>query len=74
MARLRSDRIAAVALVVAAVLALVIANSGIGPAVAAVRDLHVGIPALGLDLSLGHWVTDGLLAVFFFIAAIELRH
>ncbi len=25
-------------------------------------------------LSVGHWVTDGLLAIFFFLAAIELKH
>ena len=29
---------------------------------------------LGLDSQLGHWVTDGLLAIFFFLAAIELKH
>ncbi|TPX04339.1 Na+/H+ antiporter NhaA [Schumannella luteola] len=27
-----------------------------------------------LDLSIGHWIADGLLALFFLVAAIELRH
>ncbi|WP_455410129.1 Na+/H+ antiporter NhaA, partial [Streptomyces hiroshimensis] len=29
--------------------------------------------ALGLDLSVQHWAADGLLAVFFFVAGIELK-
>jgi len=51
-----------------------LANSPVGPALFAARDTHLDIPWLGLELSLGHWITDGLLAVFFFLAAIELRH
>ena len=74
MTLLRSERFSALLLVLAAVLALVIANSALGPAAAAIEGFHLGIPAIGLDLSVGHWVKDGLLAVFFFIAAIELRH
>ncbi|MCR2317543.1 Na+/H+ antiporter NhaA, partial [Salmonella enterica] len=27
-----------------------------------------------LDLSIAHWVSDGLLAIFFLVVAIELRH
>jgi len=71
---LRSERLAALLLVGAAVVGLVLANSPAGPGAAAVRDAHVGLPWFELDLSVGHWVTDGLLAVFFFLAAIELRH
>jgi Na+:H+ antiporter, NhaA family len=71
---LRSERLSALLLVVAAVAGLVVANSPAGGAVATFRDAHVGIPLLGLDLSIGHVVTDGLLAVFFLLAAIELRH
>ncbi len=74
MTLLRSERFSALLLVFAAVLALIIANSALGPAAAQIKEFHLGIPALGLDLSIGHWVKDGLLAVFFFIAAIELRH
>ncbi|MGI9823796.1 Na+/H+ antiporter NhaA [Agromyces sp. Marseille-Q5079] len=74
MSILRSPRAAAVALLMAAILALVLANSPVGPALFAVQDLHVGIPGTPLYLSTGHWVSDGLLAVFFFVAAIELKH
>jgi NhaA family Na+:H+ antiporter len=71
---LRSERYAAFLLLGAAILGVVLANSALGPALQALRDQHLPVPWLGLDLSVGHWVTDGLLAVFFFLAAIELRH
>ncbi|CAN5362735.1 Na+/H+ antiporter NhaA [soil metagenome] len=69
---MRSERIAALMLVAAAIIGLVLANTPVAPAVFALRDFHVGVEPI--DLSLGHWVKDGLLAIFFFIAAIELRH
>jgi len=70
----RSERLSAVLLVLAAAAGLVVANTAVGDAVAGARDTHLDIPWLGIQLSAGHWVTDGLLAVFFFLAAIELRH
>ncbi|HEY8589486.1 MAG TPA: Na+/H+ antiporter NhaA [Naasia sp.] len=70
----RSERYAAALLLGAAALALLLANLPFGGALLAFRDAHLPIPALGLDLSVGHWVSDGLLAVFFFLVAIELRH
>lgn len=71
---MRSERSAAALLLGAAVLGLVLANTPVGPALIDLQGMHVGIPAIGLDLSLGHWISDGLLAVFFFIVAIELKH
>lgn len=69
----RSDRYAAIALASAAALGLILANTVAGPGLIALTDEYFGPASLGLDLSLGHWVTDGLLAVFFFIVAVELR-
>jgi NhaA family Na+:H+ antiporter len=71
---LRSERYAALLLIAAAALGLILANTPWGATLQAVRDLHPLSPWPAVDLSLGHWVTDGLLAVFFFLAAIELRH
>ena len=34
----------------------------------------VGPAALHLDLPLSVWAADGLLAVFFFVAGLELKH
>ncbi|MFD9302592.1 Na+/H+ antiporter NhaA [Streptomyces sp. NPDC060048] len=70
---LRTETVGGLVLLGAAVLALVWANSPWSAAYAAVRDFHLGIPALGLDLSVGHWTADGLLAVFFLVAGIELK-
>jgi NhaA family Na+:H+ antiporter len=70
----RSDRYAAISLAGAAVLALVLANSIAGAGLIELFDSHFSIAALGIDLSLSHWVTDGLLVVFFFIIAVELRY
>ncbi len=74
MTLLRSERFAAMLLVAAAAVGLILANSPLAEPAKAVEAFHLAIPLLGIDLSVGHWVKDGLLAVFFFIAAIELRH
>lgn len=74
MTLLRSERFAALLLVAAAALGLILANSPLAAPAKAVESFHLAIPLLGIDLSVGHWVKDGLLAIFFFIAAIELRH
>ncbi|MFE9042591.1 Na+/H+ antiporter NhaA [Streptomyces sp. NPDC007818] len=70
---LRTETVGGLVLLAAAVVALVWANSPWSGAYEAVRDFHFGIPALGLDLSVGHWTADGLLAVFFLVAGIELK-
>ncbi len=72
MRLLRSTRFPALILLLAAVIGLVIANSGWGEAAAGLKEAHVGIPGV-IDLSIGHWISDGLLAVFFFVAAVELQ-
>jgi Na+:H+ antiporter, NhaA family len=63
-----------VLLLLAAAAGLALANSAVGAAIIDFFDRHPDTGSTVLDLSPAHWVTDGLLAVFFFIAAIELRH
>jgi len=70
MSLLRSDRFPAIVLLGAAALGLVAANSAVGPAVDAVMHTSLGIPNL-LELDVAHWIKDGLLAVFFFVVAVE---
>ncbi len=70
----RSERLAAVLLVIAATAGLILANTAAGSGLLRARDAHLDIPWLGIELSAGHWITDGLLAIFFFLAAVELRH
>lgn len=70
---LRSARFPALLLLAAAVLGLVVANSPLGGAALDLKNTYVGIPGV-FTLSVGHWIADGLLAVFFFTAAIELQY
>ncbi|MET2010004.1 Na+/H+ antiporter NhaA [Microbacterium chocolatum] len=72
MSLLRSARFPAVMLLSAALLGLIVANSPIGTAVDAAKHTTLGIPGV-FEMSLGHWVQDGLLAVFFFVVAVELQ-
>jgi NhaA family Na+:H+ antiporter len=74
MALFRNERTTAVLLIVAAALGVILANSPAATALSAFKDFHFGFAAVGLDLSVDHWVKDGLLAIFFFLAAIELKH
>ncbi|WP_107277547.1 Na+/H+ antiporter NhaA [Streptomyces sp. IMTB 1903] len=71
---LRAETVGGVLLLVAAIAALLWANiPAISDSYASVRSFHIGPASLGLDLSLQHWAADGLLAVFFFVAGIELK-
>lgn len=72
MSLLRSARFPAIVLLCSAVLALLLANSPWGPAIVGVKETYIGIPGV-FEMSVGHWVQDGLLAVFFFIVAVELQ-
>ncbi|AKV87806.1 sodium:proton antiporter [Microbacterium sp. CGR1] len=71
---LRGQQFPAVLLLVAAGLGILLANLPSHDALAAVLDFHIAVPGTVLDLSIEHWVSDGLLAVFFLVVAIELRH
>jgi NhaA family Na+:H+ antiporter len=70
---LRNETLGGVLLLVGAVTALVWANSTWAEGYFALRDVHVGPEALHLRLDLGAWAADGLLAVFFFVAGLELK-
>ncbi|MFG3525712.1 Na+/H+ antiporter NhaA [Streptomyces sp. NPDC047917] len=69
---LRTETVGGVILLVAAVAALVWANT-FGSSYASVSDFHFGPDSLGLNLSVAHWAADGLLAIFFFVAGVELK-
>ncbi|MGV4985323.1 Na+/H+ antiporter NhaA [Streptomyces sp. NRAIS4] len=71
---LRTETVGGVLLLLAAVAALIWANiPALRHSYESVSHLHLGPGALGLNLSVAHWAADGLLAVFFFVAGIELK-
>ncbi len=71
---LRNETVGGVLLLVSAVIALIWANSMYGDAYQAISNFEIGPAALHLHLSLADWAADGLLAVFFFVAGLELKH
>jgi NhaA family Na+:H+ antiporter len=64
---IRSETAGGLLLMAAAVLALVIANSGASDAYFALLETHVG------PLSMLHWVNDALMAVFFLLVGLEVK-
>ncbi|SEP88565.1 Na+/H+ antiporter NhaA [Arthrobacter sp. OV608] len=70
---LRKETVGGALLVAAAVIALVWANSPASDSYFALRDFKVGYEPWHLELSLGAWAADGLLAIFFFLVGLELK-
>jgi NhaA family Na+:H+ antiporter len=72
---LRRETVGGVLLLMAAGIALVLANSPWSAAYFTLRDTPLGGTPFGLhlDLTLGAWAADGLLAVFFFVVGLELK-
>ncbi len=64
---LESQSSAGLVLMGAAVLALVLANSPVGPSYDTVLHAYVG------PLSIGHWINDALMAVFFLLVGLEIK-
>lgn len=72
--RLNSRKMGGTLLLIAAVLAIVVANTPLAPFYENVRDFDLPLPWLGIEhMSVGHWVSDGLLAIFFFVVGLELK-
>ncbi|MGH3585342.1 MAG: Na+/H+ antiporter NhaA [Pseudonocardia sp.] len=70
---LRAETVGGLLLVGAAAVALGWANSPWADAYRDLSGLRVGSAALHLDLTLAQWAADGLLAIFFFVAGLELK-
>lgn len=70
---LRTERAGGALLLLGAVVAVAWASSPWSGAYATIRDTHLGPAALHLDLSVGHWASDGLLTIFFFVVGLELK-
>ncbi|MGL5910878.1 MAG: Na+/H+ antiporter NhaA, partial [Phycicoccus sp.] len=70
---LRTETIGGTLLLLAALAALVLANSPASEVYTGLRDAYIGVEWGELRLTLGHWAADGLLAVFFFVAGLELK-
>ncbi len=70
---LRKETVGGFLLVLMAAIAMVWANSPWSGAYDSLRDAQAGPSALHLNLALETWAADGLLAIFFFVAGLELK-
>ncbi|MDI3331692.1 MAG: Na+/H+ antiporter NhaA [Micrococcus sp.] len=70
---LRKETVGGALLVIAAAIAIIWANTPWAEAYFSLRDITFGYAPWHLELSLGGWAADGLLAVFFFLVGLELK-
>lgn len=70
---LRAETTGGVLLILGAAVAIVWANSPWHTSYAGLRNVQIGPRALHLDLTLAQWASDGLLAIFFFVAGLEVK-
>ena len=72
--RLRDETVGGVLLLIAALIALIWANSPWADSYETFSNFEFGPDFLHLHLSLGAWAEDFLLAIFFFVIGLELKH
>ena len=62
-------------LLFAAIIALIISNSGLSELYFSTLDkyLFIGVNNFGLKLSVIHWINDALMAIFFFFVTLEIK-
>lgn len=70
---LRTERAGGILLLIGTVIALVWANSPWAASYETIREFTIGPHSLHLDLTIGDWAKDGLLAIFFFVVGLELK-
>ena len=70
---LRQETVGGALLLIAAIAGLIAANTDLDGWYEGLKSTVVGPAALHLDLSLSAWAADGLLAIFFFVAGLELK-
>jgi Na+:H+ antiporter, NhaA family len=71
---LRDETFGGALLLLAGVIAFVIANSPWGDWYNDFRSMKIGFESIGLNLTVAHWAADAFLAIFFFVAGLELKH
>ena len=71
---MKSERNAAIIMMTAAMIGLVLANSPFGEPLLDAIGLKLNLELLGIQITVGHVVSDLFLAVFFFVAGLELKY
>lgn len=71
---MKSERNAAMIMMTAAMLGLVLANSPFGEPLLSVLESKLNLDLIGIQITVSHVVSDLFLAVFFFVAGLELKY
>ncbi|MGY3087750.1 NhaA family Na+:H+ antiporter [Hymenobacter sp. UYAg731] len=66
-----SSRLAGLLLILATLVSLLLSNSSQGPRYLSLWELRIG-PGW-LEKSVGHWINDGLMAIFFLLVGLEIK-
>ena len=66
-----SGRLSGILLLIATVVAMTWANSAGGDSFLSFWEIKVGVPPL--DKTIGHWINDGLMVIFFFFVGLEIK-
>lgn len=71
----KNESASGIILMICAVIALIVANSGIASSYD--KFLHsyitIGYKDFSLSMSILHWINDGLMAIFFFVVGMEIK-
>jgi NhaA family Na+:H+ antiporter len=70
----KDETLGGILLLSSAAIAMVVANSYFSAGYSEILQRKLSIGFLDLNLSVLHWVSDGLLAIFFLVAGLELKH
>src|SRR5207344_3570309 len=70
---LRTETLGGILLLLGVVVAMVMANTPLRETYERIASYQLGPHVAHLDLSLQAWAGDGLLAIFFFVAGLELK-
>ena len=71
---LKSETVSGALILAAATAGFAFANSPLAGAYDAIREFRFGPEALHLNLTVQTWAADALLALFFFVVGVELKH
>jgi NhaA family Na+:H+ antiporter len=71
---MKTERNAAIIMMTAAMIGLVLANSPFGEPLLGAIAFKLNLDFIGIQITVGHVVSDLFLAVFFFVAGLELKY
>ncbi|QAA31804.1 Na+/H+ antiporter NhaA [Clostridium manihotivorum] len=71
----RSEASSGILLLACSIIAILAINSDFGPSYNEFlhKSLTIGYKEVSISMSIGHWINDGLMAIFFFVVGMEIK-